>query len=179
MFVDFFKVLKGIPPGVRQSLKCPQIVDGMHSPATPISLPSAWGEQKAIITYTSVNIEDKPSLSHSKSLFSTKLSDKSFRSISSTGEFVSPYSVKGTISFASIHRDITAVNAVNISLMNSNSSGGTSNYRPGVPTGGNGETPPATGQLVPVGDMLLPMLAIALGYIVVKLFRNRKTSQAL
>lgn len=151
----------------------------MHSPATPISLPSAWGEQKAIITYTSVNIEDKPSLSHSKSLFSTKLSDKSFRSISSTGEFVSPYSVKGTISFASIHRDITAANAVNISLMNSNSSGGTSSSRPGVPTGGNGETPPATGQLVPVGDMLLPMLVIALGYIVVKLFRNRKTSQAL
>lgn len=146
----------------------------MHSPATPISLPSAWGEQKAIITYTSVNIEDKPSLSHSKSLFSTKLSDKSFRSISSTGEFVSPYSVKGTISFASIHRDITAANAVNISLMNSNSSGGTSPSRPGVPTGG-----PATGQLVPVGDMLLPMLVIALGYIVVKLFRNRKTSQAL
>jgi hypothetical protein len=31
----------------------------------------------------------------------------------------------------------------------------------------------------PVGDMLLPMLVIALGYIVVKLFRNRKTSQAL
>lgn len=151
----------------------------MHSPATPISLPSAWGEQKAIITYTSVNIEDKPSLSHSKSLFSTKLSDKSFRSISSTGEFVSPYSVKGTISFASIHRDITAVNAVNISLMNSNSSGGTSTSRPGVPTGGNDETPPATGQLVPVGDMLLPMLVIALGYIVVKLFRNSKTSQAL
>ena len=151
----------------------------MHSPATPISLPSAWGEQKAIITYTSVNIEDKPSLSHSKSLFSTKLSDRSFRSISSTGEFVSPYSVKGTISFASIHRDITATNAVNISLMNSNSSGGTSPSRPGVPTGGNGETPPATGQLVPVGDMLLPMLVIALGYIVVKLFRNRKTSQAL
>ena len=151
----------------------------MHSPATPISLPSAWGEQKAIITYTSVNIEDKPSLSHSKSLFSTKLSDKSFRSISSTGEFVSPYSVKGTISVASIHRDITAANAVNISLMNSNSSSGTSTSRPGVPTGGNGETPPPTGQLVPVGDMLLPMLVIALGYIVVKLFRNRKTSQAL
>lgn len=31
----------------------------------------------------------------------------------------------------------------------------------------------------PVGDMLIPMLVIALGYIVVKLFRNRKTSQAL
>jgi hypothetical protein len=54
-----------------------------------------------------------------------------------------------------------------------------SSSRPGVPTGGNGETPPATGQLLPVGDMLLPMLVIALGYIVVKLFRNRKTSQAL
>ena len=47
--------------------------------------------------------------------------------------------------------------------------------RPGVP---GGDTPP-TGQLMPVGDMLLPMLVIALGYIVVKLFRNRKTSQAL
>jgi hypothetical protein len=54
-----------------------------------------------------------------------------------------------------------------------------SSSRPGVPTGGNGETPPATGQLVPIGDMLLPMLVIALGYIIVKLFRNRKTSQAL
>ena len=31
----------------------------------------------------------------------------------------------------------------------------------------------------PIGDMLLPMLVIALGYVVVKLFRNRKTSQAL
>jgi hypothetical protein len=51
--------------------------------------------------------------------------------------------------------------------------------RPGVPTTGNGETPPATGELLPLGDMLIPMLIIALGYIVVKLFRNRKTSQAL
>ena len=31
----------------------------------------------------------------------------------------------------------------------------------------------------PIGDMLIPMFVIALGYIVVKLFRNRKTSQAL
>ncbi|MBQ2290658.1 MAG: hypothetical protein II248_00585 [Paludibacteraceae bacterium] len=31
----------------------------------------------------------------------------------------------------------------------------------------------------PVGDMLLPMLVMVLGYVVVKLFRNRKTSQAL
>lgn len=32
---------------------------------------------------------------------------------------------------------------------------------------------------VPVGDMLLPLLAMAAAYIVVKLFRNRKISQAL
>ena len=47
------------------------------------------------------------------------------------------------------------------------------------PNGGNtpaiGEDKPGS----PVGDMLIPMLVIALGYIVVKLFRNRKTSQAL
>ena len=53
-----------------------------------------------------------------------------------------------------------------------------SNSRPGVP-GDNGETPPATGQLLPIGDMLLPLLAMAAAYIIVKLFRNRKTSQAL
>ena len=40
----------------------------------------------------------------------------------------------------------------------------------------------ATGQEKPgspVGDMLLPMLVMALVYVVVKLFRNRKTSQVL
>ena len=37
---------------------------------------------------------------------------------------------------------------------------------------------PVTGE-VPVGDMLLPLLAMAAAYIIVKLFRNRKTSQAL
>ena len=47
--------------------------------------------------------------------------------------------------------------------------------------GPNGGNTPAIGEDLPgspVGDMLLPMLVIALGY-VVKLFRNRKTSQAL
>lgn len=46
------------------------------------------------------------------------------------------------------------------------------------------ETPDgsATGQLnpgSPVGDMLLPLLAMAAAYIIVKLFRNCKISQAL
>ena len=37
---------------------------------------------------------------------------------------------------------------------------------------------PVTGEM-PVGDMLLPLLAMAAAYIIVKLFRNRKISQAL
>jgi hypothetical protein len=37
---------------------------------------------------------------------------------------------------------------------------------------------PVTGDQ-PLGDMLLPLLAMAAAYITVKLFRNRKTSQAL
>ncbi len=46
------------------------------------------------------------------------------------------------------------------------------------------ETPDgsSTGQLYPgspIGDMLLPLLAMAAAYIIIKLFRNRKTSQAL
>ena len=36
----------------------------------------------------------------------------------------------------------------------------------------------ATGE-VPIGDMLLPLLAMTAAYIIIKLFRNRKTSQAL
>ena len=36
----------------------------------------------------------------------------------------------------------------------------------------------ATGE-VPVGDMLLPLLAMSIAYIIIKLFRNRKTSQVL
>ena len=49
----------------------------------------------------------------------------------------------------------------------------------GLPTTGNGETPPATGELIPIGDMLLPMIAMAMIYLVVKLMRKHKTSQAL
>ena len=36
----------------------------------------------------------------------------------------------------------------------------------------------ATGE-VPIGDILLPLLAMTAAYIIIKLFRNRKTSQAL
>ena len=43
---------------------------------------------------------------------------------------------------------------------------------------GDQQEGPATGE-VPMGDMLLPLLAMAVAYITIKLFRNRKTSQAL
>ena len=48
--------------------------------------------------------------------------------------------------------------------------------RPNTPGGS------ATGQEEfgsPIGDMLLPLLAMAAAYMIIKLFRNRKTSQAL
>ena len=52
--------------------------------------------------------------------------------------------------------------------------------QPQGPRRARGEQPDgdAVGE-VPVGDMFIPMLLIALGYVIVKLFRNRKTSQAL
>ena len=43
---------------------------------------------------------------------------------------------------------------------------------------GDQQEGPATGE-VPMGDILLPVLAMAAAYIIIKLFRNRKTSQAL
>lgn len=50
------------------------------------------------------------------------------------------------------------------------------------PARGRGENPGgnAVGDItVPVGDMFLPLLVMTIAYIIVKLFRNRKTSQAL
>ena len=52
--------------------------------------------------------------------------------------------------------------------------------QPQGPRRSRGEQPDgdAVGE-VPVGDMFIPMLLIALGYVVVKLFRNHKTSHTL
>lgn len=76
-----------------------------------------------------------------------------------------------------IHQEIATSNNYIVSLtpLTSSGSGG---GRPGLPNTGE-ETPPATGELVPVGDMLLPMLAMAVVYVVVKFFRKRKISKAL
>ena len=54
--------------------------------------------------------------------------------------------------------------------------------QPNGPRRSRGENPGGNAvgdNTVPVGDMLLPLLAMAAAYIIVKLFRNRKTSQAL
>ena len=54
--------------------------------------------------------------------------------------------------------------------------------QPSGPRRSRGENPGGNAvgdNTVPVGDMLLPLLAMAAIYIFVKLFRNRKTSQAL
>ena len=54
--------------------------------------------------------------------------------------------------------------------------------QPQGPRRSRGENPggPAVGDAsVPAGDMLLPLLVMAAAYIVVKLFRNHKTSQTL
>lgn len=82
------------------------------------------------------------------------------------------YAVKKTTSFSGIHQEIAQ------SISNTYSAALMSETPPGPPGPGGpaiGEDKPGS----PIGDMLLPMLVIALGYVVVKLFRNRKTSQAL
>lgn len=117
-------------------------------------------------------------------VLTTRTSSKTFQSVGSgcTSAFgsnelgLSSYSVKKTTSFSDIHQEVAQSVSYVYSSTPANETGGS---RPGVPTTGNGDTPPPTGELLPIGDMLIPMLVIALGYIVVKLFRNRKTSQAL
>ena len=117
-------------------------------------------------------------------VLTTRTSSKTFQSVGSgsTSAFgsnelgLSSYSVKKTTSFAAIHKDISqsiSYEWAPVSLSAQSSEGGES---------GRGDNPggPVVGdQTVPVGDMLLPLLAMAAAYIIVKLFRNRKTSQAL
>jgi hypothetical protein len=117
-------------------------------------------------------------------VLTTRTSSKMFQSVGAGREVffesdwqgLNSYSVKRTTSFSDIHQEVAQSVSYMYSSTPANETGGS---RPGVPTTGNGDTPPPTGELLPIGDMLIPMLIIALGYIVVKLFRNRKTSQAL
>ncbi len=145
----------------------------MHSP-TPISAPSTWGEQKVNTAYTPLSSGDKPVLSYSKSIISARLSGKHFRSISSGDGSTASYTVKGTTSFTAIHKDVSLSTSSSLSIYTTTPSnqGGS---RRGDNPGGNA----AGDESVPVGDMLLPALAMAVAYIIIRLFHNRKTSQAL
>lgn len=112
-------------------------------------------------------------------VLTTRTSSKTFQSVGAGREvFFEPdwqglnsYSVKKTTSFADIHQEIaqSVSDAYSAALMSETTPG----PGPGGPAIGEDELGS------PVGDMLLPMLVMVLGYIVVKLFRNRKTSQAL
>jgi hypothetical protein len=114
-------------------------------------------------------------------VLTTRTSSKTFQSVGSGSEvFFEPdwqglnsYSIKRTTSFSDIHQEVAQ------SVSDTYSAALMSETTPPGPPGPGG---PAIGEDKPgspVGDMLLPMLVIALGYVVVKLFRNRKTSQAL
>ncbi len=120
---------------------------------------------------------------NSGSVISVRTSDKTYRTIGS-GPVVSgdhaatswnAYAVKKTASFTAIHKDVSGLQSTLVPQpkIHTEQPQGPRRIGPGGPA--IGEDLPGS----PTGDMLLPMLVIALGYIVVKLFRNRKTSQAL
>ena len=91
------------------------------------------------------------------------------------------YSVKRTTSLSSIHKEVSHSLFNEPTLVSSPSSTFTSR-RNSDREDQLDDTHTATGQEKPgspVGDMLLPMLVMALVYVVVKLFRNRKTTQVL
>ena len=149
----------------------------MHQPTIPISTSSAWGKQQVTPNYTPIYMGDKPSISQTKSIISTRLSDKQFRTISSGHRIASPYPAKGTTSFTAIHKEIVGQNsgtsyiAPTYTIASSNEEGSGRGEKPGGNAVGD--------NTVPVGDMLLPLLAMVATYIIIKLFRNRKTSHTL
>ena len=107
-------------------------------------------------------------------------------SVQSAGGWES-LSAKRTTSFTDIHQEVfntvsfsykayNPADIANEALFSEQSSA------PRLAPGPNGGGDPAIGEDIPgspIGDMLIPMLLIALGYVIVKLFRNRKTSQVL
>lgn len=94
---------------------------------------------------------------------------------------IDSYSVKRTTSFSSIHQEVSQSLFSEYEEVCSSSSTFTSRRNSGRDDQLD-DNNTATGQEKPgspVGDMLLPMLVMALVYVVVKLFRNRKTTQVL
>lgn len=135
------------------------------------------------------------------SIISVRTSDASYKTVSSGGGYTHSAAQQSVV----YHHDYNRINTWNhITLPVSSPTGKTTSFTsihqeiaqelsnpqwtaeitsgPRRAPGPNGGNTPAIGEDKPgspVGDMPLPMLVIALGYIVVKLFRNRKTFQAL
>lgn len=123
----------------------------------------------------------------SYSVISERTSDRQFQSVGAVANgsstlpfehYFGAYSVRRTTSFSAIHQEVQRSTSYSYSINPLSESA-----PPGPPGPGGSSGPgPAIGEDVsgsPIGDMMIPMLLIALGYVVVKLFRNRKTSQAL
>ena len=104
-------------------------------------------------------------------------SSGAFGSSVSTGGW-SSLSAKRTTSFSSIHNEVSQYISYSpiqtYSVMATTDASDSSTGRGDNP-GGNSVGDAS----VPAGDMLLPLLLMAAAYIVVKLFRNHKTSQIL
>ena len=131
------------------------------------------------------------------SIISVRTSDASFKTVSSGGWDCYPTTQQSKM----YHHDYNRVNTWNhITLPVSSATGKTTSFTSihqeviqdlsdqlqaeitSGPRRGRGENPGGNvvgDNTVPIGDMLLPLLVMTLAYIIVKLFRNRKTSQAL
>ena len=130
------------------------------------------------------------------SIISVRTSDASFKTVSSGGGYTHSAAQQSVV----YHHDYNRINTWNhITLPVSSPTGKTTSFTSihqevdqdlsnqqwiaeitSGPRRARGEQQEgdATGE-VPIGDMLLPFLVMTLAYIIVKLFRNRKTSQAL
>ena len=130
------------------------------------------------------------------SIISVRTSDASYQTLSSGGSYSHSTTQQSTV----FHHDYNRANTWNhITLPVSTATGKTTSFTAihqevaqelsnpqwtaeitSGPRRARGEQQEgdATGE-VPLGDMLLPLLAMAATYIIVKLFRNRKISQAL
>ena len=133
---------------------------------------------------------------HANSVISIRTSDAKVQSVSSSGIQGGHYTPRSTV----YHHDANNNASWNhITLPVANVTGKTTSFtsihaeisqdlsellhsQPHARHNSRGENPggAAVGDnTVPMGDMLLPLLVMTLAYIIVKLFRNRKTSQTL
>ena len=132
------------------------------------------------------------------SIISVRTSDACYKTVSSGGWHTHPAAQQSVV----YHHDYNRINTWNhITLPVSSATGKTTSFTSihqevdqdlfnqqltaeitSGPRRGRGENPGGNAvgdNTVPVGDMLLPLLAMTAAYIIVKLFRNRKTFPTL